>query len=286
MQVKQKGHLTKMSRGRSGSSSGNWKERYFELSLSLAANSYALKYFKGPGKPKALGEIRIDQTSSLKTSTRIHSGYQCLVLTNETSELHFHAKTQKEQGNWEKALKLAISDTSKSANQRKSLDKHLKQKDKMMGSMDQLREAHRRQQQYIHVLEQENNDLNEMLQHKEREAAGVNGIVASGGLKAKLAKQITENTKLKAEVQRLENLVKRLKAGAAKSGAKSGTKSGASKVVALKAVAPKAASPVQTHSSSMIAEYKVNVQKSFSDDSEDSTETDDDDGAPPPPPSP
>ena len=57
------------------------KERYFELSVSVAAHSYTLKYFKGanvigptshvskpwchmlagPGKPKACGEVRIDQ---------------------------------------------------------------------------------------------------------------------------------------------------------------------------------------------------------------------------------
>jgi len=61
MEVKHKGLLTKMSRGRS-KNSANWKERYFELRVSKAAHSYTLQYSKGPGK-KSKGEIRIDETA-------------------------------------------------------------------------------------------------------------------------------------------------------------------------------------------------------------------------------
>lgn len=291
MEVKHKGLLTKMSRGRSNARAGNWKERYFELRLSKAAHSYALQYSKGPGK-KAKGEIRIDETSKLDTSTRVHSGFQCLVLTNETDELHFHAKTQKEQKDWEASLNKAINDTCKSAKQRESINRHLQQKDQMMGSMDALRDAHRRQQQYIHVLEQENNDLNEMLQSKERAAAGVGGVV-SGGLKEQLATKITENAKLNAEVSRLKRLVERLTAAveAAKKKDKGG---GAAAAATASATSTSSSAPKSTPDNTaggMVASYVIKkptgatrVEESDDDDSDSSDDWGD--GPPPPPPSP
>lgn len=176
----------------------------------------------------------------------------------------------------------AIKDTCKSAKQRESINRHLQQKDQMMGSMDALRDAHRRQQQYIHVLEQENNDLNEMLQSKERAAAGVGGVV-SGGLKEQLAAKITENAKLNAEVSRLKRLVERLTA------AVEAAKKGGGAAAAPTAASTSSSAPTSGHTAGgMVASYVVkkptgDTRVAESDD-DDSDSSDDWGGGPPPPP--